>query len=213
MLDRRSRAACRRRPLAVFENALYRLDRRPTAPEPGAGRSTGNLPTCRSGSRDFIPKGETLTLTYTVTVTDSQGATSDADRHGDDHRHRRARGGLDRDTRPAPPPGGLWSDQSNWETGTVPTASDDAIIITDQLDGLTPSYPVTINAPAFAKSLTMNDFGTSPPELINQSTLTIGGAVTLERRFDHRKFGNHHRRRPDGGARSQRAAEFRHAHA
>ena len=33
---------------------------------------------------------------------------------------------------------------SNWETGTAPTANDDAIIITNQLDGLTPTYPVTI---------------------------------------------------------------------
>ena len=35
---------------------------------------------------------------------------------------------------------------ANWETGNVPTANDDAIIITNQLIGLTPSYPVTIDA-------------------------------------------------------------------
>ena len=42
-------------------------------------------------------------------------------------------------------PGGLWSDAQNWETGTTPTATDDTFIITDQLRGLTPSYPVTID--------------------------------------------------------------------
>ena len=84
------------------------------------------------------------------------------------------------DTTPPPPSGALWSDASNWETGTVPTASDDAIIITDQLHGLTPSYPVTIDAPAFAKTVTMNDFGThARRELINNSSLTIGGALNL----------------------------------
>src|SRR5258708_39814966 len=82
-------------------------------------------------------------------------------------------------TAPGSPPGGLWSDAANWETGTVPTLNDDVIIITDQLRGLTRSYPVTIDAPAFAKSVTMNDFGASAPELINQSTLTISGVLSL----------------------------------
>ena len=82
-------------------------------------------------------------------------------------------------TTPGSLPGGLWSDAANWETGTVPTLNDDVIIITDQLHGLTASFPVTINAPAFAKSVTMNDFGTSAPELINHSTLTISGVLSL----------------------------------
>ena len=48
------------------------------------------------------------------------------------------------------PIAGDWNDASNWETGTVPTANDDAIIITDQLHGKTPYYPVTIDAAAVA---------------------------------------------------------------
>ncbi|MBV9559680.1 MAG: VCBS domain-containing protein [Bradyrhizobium sp.] len=129
---------------------------------------------------DFIPKGQTLTLTYTVTVTDSQGAISTQTvtvtiKGTDDPAVVWiATGNSD----------GLWSDAANWETGTVPTANDDVIIITDQLKGLTPSFPVTIDAPAFAKSVTMNDFsepgGSGPaPELDNLSTLTIGGTLTL----------------------------------
>ncbi|MFY9953798.1 VCBS domain-containing protein, partial [Bradyrhizobium sp.] len=51
--------------------------------------------------------------------------------------------------------------------------------MTDPLHGLTPSFPVTINAPAVAGSLTMNDFGTTAPVLINQSTLTIGSSLTI----------------------------------
>src|SRR5205814_1916314 len=45
--------------------------------------------------------------------------------------------------------------------------------------GLTPSYPVTIDAAAYAKSITMNDFGGPPPKLINQSSLTIAGALNM----------------------------------
>ena len=149
---------------------------------------------------DFIPEGETLTLTYTVTVTDSQNAVSEqtvtVTITGT-----AAAAVVWIDTASVPPSGALWSDKSNWETGTVPTASDDAIVITDQLAGLTPSYPVTINAPAFAKSLTMNDFGgaptvppavpppPAPPVLINQSTLTIGGAVSLNADSDIENSG------------------------
>ncbi len=101
---------------------------------------------------DFIPKGETLTLTYTVTVTDSQGATSTQDVTV-------TIAGTDTPavvwiatTPRARRPEGCGAIASNWETGTVPTATDDAIIITDQLHGLTPSYPVTIDAPAVAKT-------------------------------------------------------------
>jgi len=79
-------------------------------------------------------------------------------------------------TAPGSAGGGFWSDKQNWETGTVPTATDDVIIITNQLIGLTPSFPVTIDEDAFAKSVTMNDFDHTAPELIVQSgvSLTIG---------------------------------------
>jgi fibronectin-binding autotransporter adhesin len=128
---------------------------------------------------DFIPRGETLTLTYAVTVKDSHGATSTQNITVTITGTDAAAVVWIATTKPGEQPGGLWSDASNWETGTVPTANDDVIIITDQLRGLTPSYPVTIDAPAVAKSVTMNDFGTSPPKLVNHSTLAIGGAFSL----------------------------------
>ena len=82
-------------------------------------------------------------------------------------------------TTPDSPPGGEWSDAANWRPETVPTATDDVVIITDPSSGLTPSFPVKIDAPAFAKSLTMNDFGASAPQLINHSSLTISGVLSL----------------------------------
>ncbi|HTB01764.1 MAG TPA: autotransporter-associated beta strand repeat-containing protein, partial [Bradyrhizobium sp.] len=148
----------------------------------GNGTINWNLAELPVYIADFLPKGETLTLTYTVTLTDSQGATTTQDVIV-------TITGTDTPAvvwiataTPGSQPGGLWSDGSNWETGTVPTANDDAIIITNQLIGLTPSYPVTIDAPAFAKTVTLNDFsdlGNAHPELNNDSTLTIGGAFTL----------------------------------
>jgi fibronectin-binding autotransporter adhesin len=75
----------------------------------------------------------------------------------------------------------LWRDGANWETGLAPTAKDDVIIITDQLHGLTPAFPVTIDQAAVAKSLAMNDFGGGgTPQLDNLSTLAIVGALTLQ---------------------------------
>ncbi len=115
-----------------------------------------------------------------MTVTDSQGATSTQDITV-------TITGTDTPavvwiatTETGSAPGALlWSNASNWETGTVPTINDDAIVITNQLIGLTPSFPVTIDAPAEAKSLTMNDFGSTPPEVINQSTLTIANDLNM----------------------------------
>jgi fibronectin-binding autotransporter adhesin len=127
---------------------------------------------------DFIPNGETLVLTYTITVTDSQGVKAE----------QTVTVNITGTADPAvvwiatstedPPLGGAWNDKTNWETDTVPTATDDVIIITNQLIGLTPSFPVTIDAEtmAVANSIKMNDFGdgTSPPELINLGSLTVG---------------------------------------
>jgi len=170
-------------PLALFEKALTASI---ATDSTGTGDGTihwqlADLPVYVA---DFIPKGETLTLTYTVTVTDSQGATSTqtvaVEITGTDNP---AVVWIDTT---ASPSGGLWSDGANWETGTAPTASDDAIIITDQLIGLMPVYPVVIDADtvATAKSLTMNDFGplfASSPKLINQGTLTVGlGGISLK---------------------------------
>ena len=84
----------------------------------------------------------------------------------------------------------------NWATGTVPTINDDVIVITDQLHGLTPSYPVTIDTAAYAKSLTMNDFdsraGHKAPEVINKSSLTIAGELNLKCQFEAHQFRGRH---------------------
>lgn len=146
----------------------------------GAGSINWSLKDIPVYLADFIPKGEVLTLTYTVTVKDSQGATSD----------QTVTVTITGTDAPAvvwiatnTPLGGFWKDGANWETGAVPTSSDDVIVITDQLHGLTPSYPVMIDAAAFGRSLIMDDYDTTlhhtAPEVINHSTLTIAGTLTL----------------------------------
>ena len=104
----------------------------------------------------------TQTVTVDITGTDDPGRGLDL-HHGDGS------------------PDGLWSTAQNWETGTVPTATDDVIIITDQLIGLTPVYPVTIdkNTAAVANSLTMDDYSDVKPRLYNFGSLTIGGQLML----------------------------------
>ena len=165
-------------PLAIFETALT-ASIAADSTDTGAGTVSWKLADLPVYLADFIPEGQKVTLTYTVTLTDSQGSTTTQNVvvtiTGTDI----ASVVWIATATPGSPPGGLWSDPSNWETGTVPTANDDAIIITNQLIGLTPSYPVTIDAPAVAKTLTMNDFGTSAPELINKSTLTIGDTFSM----------------------------------
>ena len=164
---------------------------------------------------DFIPAGETVTLTYEVTVKDSQNTTST-------QIVTVTITGTDTPavvwiatTASGQPSGGLWSNALNWETGTVPTAADDTIIITDQLHGLTPSYPVTIDAQtvAFAKTLTMNNFGPAgtAPKLINLNRLDRRRRSRPLRRFDRRKFRDHQCWRSLQGSRRQRDRELRHA--
>jgi fibronectin-binding autotransporter adhesin len=169
-------------PLATFQTALA-ASLATDSTGTGNGAIHWSLADFPAYLADFIPAGETLTLTYTVTLTDSQHTSSTQS----------ITVTITGTDAPAvvwiatategSPPGGLWSDASNWETGTVPTATDDVIIVTDQLHGQTPSFPVTIDAPAFAKSVTVNDFGTSVshphPQLINHSTLTISGVLSL----------------------------------
>ncbi|MCK1391869.1 VCBS domain-containing protein [Bradyrhizobium sp. 1] len=167
-------------PLALFQSAMS-VAIAAGADSKGTGTGTINwsladLPVYLA---DFIPKGEVLTLVYTVTVKDSQGAISQqtitVTITGTDAP---AVVWIATDKAGAPS-GGFWKDAANWETGTVPTINDDVIVITDQLHGLTPSYPVTIDAAAYAKSITMNDFGGPPPKVINQSSLTISGALNM----------------------------------
>jgi fibronectin-binding autotransporter adhesin len=167
-------------PQLIFEKALTASI---AADSTGTGLGTINwkladLPVYLA---DFIPAGQTITLTYEVTVTDSQGATATQDITVTITGNDTPAVVWIATTTTGQPSGGLWSDGLNWETGAVPTATDDVIIITDQLIGLTPSYPVTIdaNTAAMAKSVTMNDFGTSPPELINLGSLTISGAFDM----------------------------------
>jgi VCBS repeat-containing protein len=126
---------------------------------------------------NLVPKGETLTLTFAVTVEDSQGATATQDITVT------VTGRPDEawiaTAKPNSPPGGLWSDAANWETGAVPVATDDVIIETNPSIGLTPSYPVLIKDSAVAGTITMDDLGASAPQLINCSTLAVGGAFRL----------------------------------
>ncbi|MBU6462110.1 MAG: VCBS domain-containing protein [Bradyrhizobium sp.] len=167
-------------PQALFDQALTASLIDPTtglstdSTGTGLGTISWNLADLPVWLGDYIPKGDTLTLTYVVTVTDSQGATAQQDITV-------TITGTDAPaevwvatTGTGPAPDGLWSTGANWETGNAPTASDDAIIITDQLEGLTPTYPVTIASAAEAHSLKMDNYGGAAPVLINQSTLAIG---------------------------------------
>ncbi|WP_271509624.1 VCBS domain-containing protein [Bradyrhizobium sp. CCBAU 11357] len=167
-------------PLAAFQSAMsVAIAAGADSTGDGTGTINWSLADLPVYLADFIPKGVVLTLVYTVTVTDSQGATAQqtitVTITGTDAP---AVVWIATDNAGAPS-GGYWKDAANWETGTVPTIDDDVIVITDQLHGLTPSYPVTIDAAAYAKSLTMNDFGGPPPKLINQSSLTIAGALNM----------------------------------
>lgn len=167
-------------PLAAFQSAMsVAIAAGADSTGDGTGTINWSLADLPVYLADFIPKGAVLTLVYTVTVTDSQGASAQqtitVTITGTDAP---AVVWIATDEAGAPP-GGFWKDAANWETGTVPTIDDDVIVITDQLHGLTPSYPVTIDAAASAKSVTMNDFGGPPPKLINQSSLTISGALNM----------------------------------
>ncbi|MFC4839373.1 hypothetical protein ACFPFP_13100 [Bradyrhizobium sp. GCM10023182] len=168
-------------PLAAFQSAMSvaiagGLDSTGT----GTGTINWSLADLPVYLADFIPKGEVLTLVYTVTVADEHNATS----------QQTITVKITGTDAPAvvwiatnQPSGGFWKDAANWETGTVPTSNDDVIVITDQLHGLTPSYPVTIDVAAFGKSLTMDDYDTTvdhtAPQVINHGTLTLAGALTL----------------------------------
>ncbi|MCK1338241.1 VCBS domain-containing protein [Bradyrhizobium sp. 38] len=167
-------------PLALFQSAMSAAIAA-GADSKGSGTGTINwsladLPVYLA---DFIPKGEVLTLVYTVTLTDAQGATSQQTITVTITGTDAAAVVWIATDKAGAPSGGFWKDAANWETGTVPTIDDDVIVITDQLHGLTPSYPVTIDTAAYAKSITMNDFGGPPPEVINKSLLTISGALNM----------------------------------
>src|SRR5260370_2045028 len=75
------------------------------------------------------------------------------------------------------PTGGLWSTASNWETGAVPTAGDD-VAIPDELS-IAGTFAVTIATAAVARAVTLNAYDMTGTQLINNSTLTIGDALTV----------------------------------
>ncbi|MBB4372574.1 hypothetical protein GGD63_005384 [Bradyrhizobium sp. cir1] len=167
-------------PLAAFQSAMsVAIASGADSTGDGTGTINWSLADLPVYLADFIPRGEVLTLVYTVTVTDAQGATAQ-------QTITVTITGTDAPAvvwiateKEGAPSGGFWKDAANWATGTVPTIDDDVIVITDQLHGLTPSFPATIDAPAYAKSVTMNDFGGPPPQLINQSSLTIAGSLDM----------------------------------
>ncbi|MGJ4950875.1 Npun_F0296 family exosortase-dependent surface protein [Bradyrhizobium sp. HKCCYLS20291] len=172
-------------PLALFEQALT-ASLAADSTGSGTGKIDWNLADLPVYVADFIPAGKTLTLTYTVTVTDSQGGTSAqtiaVSITGTDDpavvwiATTQGQSGEGRGAQVL-----LWSDGANWATGLAPTAADDVIIITDQLHGLTPAFAVTIDADAFAKSVSLNDFGGGAvPQLDNHGTLSISGALTAK---------------------------------
>jgi FecR protein len=140
---------------------------------------------------DLVPANETLVLTYAVTVTDSQNATSTQDIVVTISGNNGA-AVVWTDTNPIPPGGALWSVASNWEGDRTPNSngfSDDVFIGTDQVLPATPTFPVTVDAMAAAKSLTMDyfaDFGTAIPELDVEPTgsLTIAGTLNLDTSTD-----------------------------
>jgi hypothetical protein len=149
------------RPMGVFEDALSAAV---TTDSTGTGNGTitWTLADISAYYADIVPAGETLTLTYTVTVKDSQGATSSQNvivtiTGSEPPAVVWVETTADALTDPAP---GDWNGAHNWETGAVPTASDDVSIITDQLQGQTPFYPVTVHVgeTASANSVTMDDF-------------------------------------------------------
>ncbi|MEI9926186.1 MAG: FecR domain-containing protein [Bradyrhizobium sp.] len=175
-------------PFQIFENALSA-----TIGTDSTGTGTGTInwtfAELPAYVADFIPSGETLTLTYTVEVRDSQGAISTqtitVTVTGND-----TPAVVWKDVAPAPPSGALWSNGSNWGTGNAPTIADDTIIITNQLQPNTPTYPVVIDSAASAKSLVMDDpAGLLAPELDNKDTLTIAGGLNMSADAILKNFG------------------------
>jgi fibronectin-binding autotransporter adhesin len=75
--------------------------------------------------------------------------------------------------------GGLWSVGSNWNSGTVPTATDDAIIPAQNIPGGSGFYDVTIETSAVARNLTLNANDTTGAQVTNDSTLTIGEVLSI----------------------------------
>ncbi|WJR77825.1 Ig-like domain-containing protein [Bradyrhizobium sp. NP1] len=170
-------------PMDTFAQALYvAINQGDDSTGSGTGTITWKLNDLPVYLADFIEPGQTLTLIYTVTLTDSQGATDT----------KTVEVTITGNNNPAvvwihttddQSPDGSWTTKSNWGTGNIPTGSDDVIIITNQLQPHTPSYPATVTdgTQAVANSVTMNDFAGLAPELDIQSgaSLAIGANLNL----------------------------------
>ncbi|HLG80644.1 MAG TPA: FecR domain-containing protein [Bradyrhizobium sp.] len=160
----------------IFKNAL-KISLATDSSSTGNGVVAWQLAQLPVYLADFIPAGQTLTLSYTVTVIDSHGKFADTTLTV-------TITGTEQPavvwiaTTTGEPTGASWNDAANWETKTVPTAADDVIIITNQLIGLTPNYPVKVGAKDAAHSVTMNDYSGIAPELdiLSGAKLTIGSA-------------------------------------
>jgi hypothetical protein len=126
---------------------------------------------------DFIAAGEVLTLTYVVRVDNNFAPNDEAAFKSFTITIEHASS----EEAWINPGDGLWRVGANWETGAAPTANDDVIIPDEQIVGGTGHSVVTIDAEtaAFAKSVTLNAENTTGAKLINDSTLTIGGTLTL----------------------------------
>ena len=168
-------------PFQIFENALSASI---ATDSTGTGTGTINWTFAELPAyvTDFIPSGETLTLTYTVEVKDSQGAiatkTIEVQIKGN---NTPAVVWVETVEKGSSAPGD-WNFGSNWETGIAPTASDDAFVITDQLIGQTPYYPVTVKAGevAAAKSVTLNDFNDNTPATLRpELDIEMGASLTI----------------------------------
>jgi FecR protein len=145
---------------------------------PSAGNNNNGSATWTYSVADtafnFLTAGETLTLTYDAVVNNNYAPL---DQVSTDPLTItiNALGSVEW----IHPTGGLWSVGSNWSTGTVPTATDDAIIPAQNIPGGSGLYDVIIQTPAVARNLTLNANDTTGGQVSNDSTLTIGEVLTV----------------------------------
>jgi hypothetical protein len=123
---------------------------------------------------NFLTAGETLTLTYDASVNNNYAALDQVSTVPFTITIN-ALGSVEW----IHPTGGLWSVGSNWSSGTVPTATDDAIIPAQNIPGGSGLYDVIIQTPAVARNLTLNANDTTGGQVTNDSTLTIGEVLTI----------------------------------
>jgi hypothetical protein len=145
---------------------------------PSAGNNNNGSATWTYSVADatlnFLTAGETLTLTYDAVVNNNY-APLDQLATDPFTITINALGSVEW----IHPTGGLWSVGSNWSSGTIPTATDDAIIPAQNIPGGSGLYDVIIQTPAVARNLTLNANDTTGGQVSNESTLTIGEVLTV----------------------------------